>query len=93
MKKYSVEIVVPIYNEGKELENNIKALHAFLKKNLRDYSWHITIADNASTDECPSIAKKLSKNFHEIKYLRLSQKGRGRAVKKAWSESKADILI
>lgn len=93
MKKYSVEIVVPIYNEAEELEKNMKTLYAFLKKNLRTYNFHITVADNASTDESPAIAQKLAKNYPQIGFIRLSHKGRGRAVKKAWKESKADVLV
>ena len=92
-KKYSLEIVIPIYNEEKELAQNIGRLHSFLEKNLSTYKWHITIADNASIDNSLQIAKKLCKKLERISVLHLSQKGRGRAVKKAWRESKADILV
>ena len=92
-KKYSVEIVIPIYNEEEELTGNITKLYSFLNKKLRNYKWHITIADNASIDNSLQIAKKLCKKLERISVLHLSQKGRGRAVKKAWRESKADILV
>lgn len=92
MKKNSIEIVIPIYNEEKELEKNILKLFSFLKNELSGYRWHITIADNASTDQSLSIAKKLAKKFPRIGYFHLDKKGRGRAVKKAWCSSKAEIL-
>jgi glycosyltransferase involved in cell wall biosynthesis len=92
-KKYSVEVVIPIYNEEKELAESIRKLRSFLGKNLSKYRWHITIADNASTDASLTIAKKLSKKFSHVGVLHLSQKGRGRAVKKAWTTSHADILV
>jgi len=88
-----IEIVIPIYNEEKELAANIKKLHVFLSKKLSNYKWHITIADNASTDGSLSIAKKLATKLSHVGYIHLSQKGRGRAVKKAWKESPADILV
>jgi glycosyltransferase involved in cell wall biosynthesis len=91
-KKYSVEIVVPIYNEAKELKTNILKLYTYLKKNLEGYNFHITIADNASTDSSLTIAQALSKKYKEIGYIHLDLKGRGRAVKEAWQKSQADIL-
>lgn len=93
MKKYSVEIVIPIYNEEEELERNITKLHSFAAKKLKSYDWHITIADNASTDRSLKIAEKLSKLKSHLGFVHLNQKGRGRAVKKAWKQNIADILI
>lgn len=93
MKKKSVEITIPVYNEEKELTDNIKVLSNFCIKNLKSYNWHITIADNASTDNTPIIAAQLMKEDPHISWLRLEQKGRGRAVKQAWSHSKADLCV
>lgn len=93
MKKYSVEIVIPIYNEEEDLEKNIIKLHSFLGKHLSLYNWHITIADNASTDNSLQIARKLSLWKSDVGYIHLDKKGRGRAVKKVWKASNADIFI
>ena len=92
MNKPSVEITVPVFNEEKELEDNIHKLLNFCNKNLGNYDWHITIADNASSDNTPVIASTLTKNPRII-YFRLEQKGRGRAVKRVWSQSKCDYCI
>lgn len=92
MKK-SVEITVPVYNEEKEIEENIQKLAKFCQEKLGAYSWHITIADNASTDNTPIIAVNISKQNKNISLLRLEQKGRGRAVKRAWSNSNADFCV
>lgn len=91
MVKTSVEITIPVYNEEKELEKNITKLYEFCNKNLKDYDWHITIADNASTDNTPIIAAAIEKKNSKISHLRLEQKGRGRAVKRAWVESERDL--
>lgn len=93
MKKQVVEIVVPVYNEEKELEKNILTLRDFCKQNLTGYNWHITIADNASLDNTPIIAGNLAKKNSAITLFRLEQKGRGRAVKRAWSKSEADYYV
>lgn len=89
-KKPKVEVVIPIYNEEKELKENIHKLHSFLGEKGKKYDWKITIADNASTDNSLSIAKDLQKSLKNIHVLHLTQKGRGRAVKTAWQESGAD---
>lgn len=93
MKKPSVEIAVPVYNEEKELDENTKTLYDFCRKNLTDYDWCITIADNASNDNTPIIGTKLAKENSQINYLRLDQKGRGRAVKRVWAKSSRDFCV
>lgn len=90
MKKQKVEIVIPVYNEEKELKEHILRLKDFCTKNLQKYSWHLTIANNASTDNTPVIAAALSKGDSKITCLSLKQKGRGRAVKQAWGAVTAD---
>lgn len=93
MKKKSVEIVIPIYNEEKELAGSIDKLYSFAAKKLTSYNWHITIADNASTDKSYELAQKMARKKSRLGCIHLPQKGRGRAVKKAWRESSAGILI
>ena len=88
----SVDIVVPVYNEEAELEDSIKKLRLFLQDNLKNYNWKIVIADNASKDNTLKIAKDISKKLTNVSFVHLDQKGRGRAIKKTWSESKADFV-
>jgi glycosyltransferase involved in cell wall biosynthesis len=90
-KKRSVEIVVPVYNEEREIEANILKLSAFCVDSLPSYDWRIIIADNASTDNTPVISATLAKKNPRINHFRLEQKGRGRAVKQVWSQSKTDF--
>lgn len=92
MKK-TVEITVPVYNEEKELEKHITILSDFCQKHLKEYNWHITIADNASTDNTPVIAATIAKKDDHVSHFRLEQKGRGRAVKRVWSASGADFCV
>ncbi|MCX8147043.1 MAG: glycosyltransferase family 2 protein [Candidatus Woesearchaeota archaeon] len=88
----SIDVVVPVYNEEKDLERSVRILHSFLSKKMKNYKWRIVIADNASKDNTLSIAKRLSKTMSNVDYIHLDLKGRGRALKKAWLESRADIV-
>jgi glycosyltransferase involved in cell wall biosynthesis len=85
-------VTIPVYNEENALPVSIPALHAFLSANLNDFDWEIEIADNASIDRTPEVSRTLSEEYARVRYLRLEQKGRGRALKKSWMESDADIV-
>jgi len=86
-----VEIVIPVYNEERALAASIHRLHRFLGTRL-PFSWQITIADNASTDITPEIARTLAAELDRVQVLRLEQKGRGRALRAAWSASRARVV-
>ena len=87
----SVEVVVPVYNEQAVLERSIRRLHRFLGAEL-PFSWRIVIADNASTDATPAIAEVLAHELPGVEVLRLDRKGRGLALREAWSRSDARVL-
>ncbi|MBI2620375.1 MAG: glycosyltransferase family 2 protein [Ignavibacteriales bacterium] len=86
-----VNVTIPVYNEAKALPSSISTLHGFLQKHGR-FDWEIVIANNASTDHTLEVAHELAKNYSGVRVVHLDQKGRGRALTKAWSESQADIL-
>jgi len=90
MKSY--DCVIPVYNEAVDLEQNIRILHSFVTQNLSDYDWCIVIADNASTDATPDIAKRLCATMPRVAYEHLDQKGRGRALRQTWMRSNADFV-
>lgn len=90
MKKPTVEITVPVYNEEKELQKHIEKLSLFCQHHMQQYEWNITIADNASSDNTPIIAATLAKKDPKVQLFRLEEKGRGRAIKRVWSQSDAD---
>lgn len=86
-----VDVVIPVYNEERVLAESVGRLSAFLDANLSD-RWRIVIADNASVDRTPEVGRGLAEGDARLRYLRLEQKGRGRALRKAWLESDADVL-
>ena len=86
-----VNVTIPVYNEEKILPTSITSLHTFLAHHCR-FDWEIVVANNASIDNTLEVAKHLSTELSNVRVLHLDQKGRGRALKKAWLESRADIL-
>ncbi len=90
-KSPTLNIVIPVFNEEAELATSVDTLVTFLKSQLPDFSWVVTIVDNASTDKTWEIAQKLTRKYNQTRALHLSQKGRGRAVKKAWTETETDV--
>jgi glycosyltransferase involved in cell wall biosynthesis len=87
----TIAIVIPVYNEEKVLPESIAKLRDFLSQNLK-HQWHIVIADNASTDKTWEIAQSLAQKYPDVVPFHIDQKGRGRALRKVWLESKADIV-
>ena len=50
------------------------------------------IADNASTDGTALVAARLERELPSVSFLRLERKGRGRALRAAWSLSDAQVV-
>ncbi|MDA0987679.1 MAG: glycosyltransferase family 2 protein [Chloroflexi bacterium] len=86
-----VDVVIPVLNEEKALPESVATLHQFLSDHA-PYQFRIVIADNGSTDQTPAIAESLSQKYPEVSWTRLEIRGRGRALRKTWLESDADIL-
>jgi glycosyltransferase involved in cell wall biosynthesis len=86
-----INVTIPVFNEELVLAPNIQRLTSFLEGHFAD-QYELIIADNGSTDGTLPIARELERQYRSIRVLHIDQKGRGRALKKAWMESYADIL-
>ena len=60
-----VEIVVPVFNEELALGRSIRRLHDYLCASF-PFTWRIVIADNASTDATPAIARALGRELRGV---------------------------
>jgi glycosyltransferase involved in cell wall biosynthesis len=87
-----VDVVIPVYNEERDLERGVTRLREFLRENC-PYRWRIVVADNASRDRTLVIAEELSRRWPgEVGFIHLDKKGRGRALRRAWLDSDADVV-
>jgi glycosyltransferase involved in cell wall biosynthesis len=88
-----VDVVIPVYNEERDLERSITTLRRFLLEHGEPWRWRIVVADNASIDRTLAIAEGLATRWPgEVGVVHLDQKGRGRALRQAWSTSDADVV-
>jgi glycosyltransferase involved in cell wall biosynthesis len=90
-RQLDLEIVIPVYNEERALAASTRKVQRCLSDGM-PFSWRITIADNASDDATPEIARTLAATLDRVSVLRLEQKGRGRALRAAWSNSRARVV-
>jgi hypothetical protein len=86
-----VDVVVPVYNEESQIESSIRSLRRFLDEEF-PFLAVITIVDNGSSDSTRSIATRLSSEMSGVRTLCLPDKGRGRALRAAWSVTDADVV-
>ena len=85
-----LDVVVPVLDEEVDLGPCVRRLHAHLQR--LPFPSRITIADNASTDSTPEVARALAAELDGVRVVRLEQRGRGRALKAVWSASDAQVL-
>ena len=86
-----VEVVLPVYNEERDLPGSVETLVGYLKSNA-PWAWRILVADNASTDSTLAVAKDLAEAYPVVQVLHLNEKGRGPALRTAWLASDADVV-
>jgi glycosyltransferase involved in cell wall biosynthesis len=93
MSLHSVEIAIPILNEEATLATNVRRVGEYLaglQAPWREAS--LVIADNGSADGSSVIAAELAREFPRVRYVRVAERGVGRALKAAWGTSSADIV-
>jgi putative flippase GtrA len=86
-----VEIVVPVYNEAAQLAERVTTLRHFLDDSF-PFRTVVTIVDNASTDDTFEVASRLADTVPGVAALHLPRKGRGHALRSAWSTSAAPVV-
>ena len=86
----SVDIVIPVLNEERALPRCIARLGKFVD-DYPERDWKFTVADNGSSDRTPEVARELAAQDGRVRVTRLEQRGRGRALKRAWQKSDADV--
>jgi putative flippase GtrA len=88
----TVDVVVPVHNEERALPGCLRVLRSYLARHC-PFEWTITVVDNASTDGVLRVATQMAAGDDRIRVLHLDRKGRGYALRTAWTYSDADVVV
>ncbi len=80
--------VIPVLNEEAVLEDKVMQLYRFLEQSGTEMD--IVIADNASDDRSPKIAKRLSERLDNVSYRHIPKRGKWNAIKYTWLNTDFD---
>ena len=86
-----VDVVLPVFNEAGVLEASVTRLQEYLSAHF-PFTWRVTIVDNASTDGTWFQAARLARGSEHVRAVHLDRKGRGIALRSAWSASDAAVV-
>ena len=87
----SIHLLFPVLNERLRLRNGIEKTIEYLKENV-DIPYILTILDNGSDDETPTIGQELEAQYPEVKYVRLTERGVGIAFREGIRRNESDIV-
>ena len=89
--KYSISIVIPVYNESIILERSVIKIDAFLSKHFKDYE--ILIIESGSTDGSYEICDRLAEQIPAVKVIHEGKRnGFGAALKLGFKTAVKDIV-
>lgn len=87
-----LSIIVPAYNEEKNLEKNINKYNEYL--NQQSYDYEIIIVNDGSVDDTKKIANKLALKNKKIKLINNKiNKGKGAAVRTGLMSATGDFRL
>lgn len=91
-KKYSLSMVVPAYNEEELLESFIRKSVADMERAADDFE--IVLVNDGSTDKTAEIAKKLAREFPQLKVINLEKNfGTGASIIPAFKAASKEIVF
>ncbi len=92
MINQKIAILIPIYNESKNIEILVSSLGKIFKKISKKYT--IIFIDDNSQDGTLEILKNLSKKYPLLYFIRKNERGYGSALKFGFEKAKKfDIII
>lgn len=88
----TINIVIPVLNEEESLRKGVVTTINFLNQTKMVGLYHITVADNGSTDQTPVIAQELAMEYPCVDWFKVSRKGVGLAFREAIKRNQDDIV-
>lgn len=94
MENIALSIIVPCYNEGNKLINNIKQIIDFMQINTSISNYEILIINDGSSDNTKEVGEQLSKEYSVVRNISyMVNRGKGGAVKEGIKQSLGEWVI
>jgi len=71
MSKPRISIMIPVYNEGKQIRKSYETIVSYLPLELADFNF--IFVDDGSSDDTWEALRELTRTYEDIKILRLSR--------------------
>lgn len=92
MTKNSISIVIPAYNEDKNIEKIVVNIQDFLRREFRNFE--IIVVDDGSNDNTYKISSELVKQISDLRVLKNNRNyGKGYAVKNGMLSAIYDYIL
>lgn len=92
MSKNKISVVIPVYNEEKNILNCLDKLSEYMSSNFEDYE--VVIVNDGSTDQTEQIFLTNAGNYSNLKMLSYTQnKGKGGAVRTGMLSVTGDRVV
>jgi glycosyltransferase involved in cell wall biosynthesis len=88
----TLTIALPALNEEAVLRRSVETVRANVAGLMPRWETTVVIADSASSDDTSAIGIDLAARFSDVRYVRMSARGKGLAIRTAWERHPADVL-
>ena len=90
--RYSLSLVVPVYNERGLLESSLQTINAFLAAQIADYE--IVLVESGSTDGSAEICDAIAARNDRVRVIHEgARNGFGAALKLGYAQARKDLLL
>lgn len=94
MKKSSISIVLPAYNEEENIEKAIKSCISILEKISQGENYEVIVVDDGSKDKTGEIAEEIQENDANVKVIHHKKnKGYASALRTGFENAKFDLIF
>jgi len=92
MGKIKLSIIIPAYNEEKNINKGV-LLDVFNYLKNRDYTWEVILVDDKSTDSTLGMLRKFSQEYPGFSVLAELHRGKGGSIMAGILKAKGDIIL
>jgi len=94
-RKIGISVIVPCYNEGRQLVGTIYGILNFLKKHFKNYE--LIMVNDGSTDDTKNILTRIMRYDYNRKHLKIvnysKNKGKGYAIRRGLGLAKNGLAV